>query len=322
MASQDRWRQDEREQRYRSGDPSNRNQSSDWGRDFGRDRDWERDEDRYRDQDRSRDFGGVDPERRLWGSGSDRNCDESRGGMGNRDRGYGSDYGRRGDEWGRQDTSRAIGAGSDSIRRQGYGQGDRDYRGSGSGYGFGDQDRNRDWQQRGGEERSFWDRATDEVSSWFGDRDAERRREEDHRGRGPKGYKRSDDRIRDDLNDRLADDRFIDASDIEVMVAAGEVTLTGTVANREMRRQAEDLAERISGVTYVQNNLRVSRGGSSTDPAASTLSSSASGTGTMGGSTSVGGTPGSIGTVGTGGTPATNGGTTGSSATSERTRGL
>ena len=41
-------------------------------------------------------------------------------------------------------------------------------------------------------ERGFIERATDEVSSWLGDREAERRREQDYRGRGPKGYKRSD----------------------------------------------------------------------------------------------------------------------------------
>jgi hypothetical protein len=42
-------------------------------------------------------------------------------------------------------------------------------------------DRSR-WQQRGGEhgdDRGFWDRASDEVASWFGDEDAERRRRED-----------------------------------------------------------------------------------------------------------------------------------------------
>jgi hypothetical protein len=49
--------------------------------------------------------------------------------------------------------------------------------------------------------RGWWDRTSDEVSSWFGDEDAEQRRQRDafergHRGRGPKGYVRSDERIR------------------------------------------------------------------------------------------------------------------------------
>ncbi len=104
------------------------------------------------------------------------------------------------------------------------------------------------------------------MSSWFGDQDARHRREWDerradlqaeHRGRGPKGYKRSDGRIEDDVNDRLTDDPYLDASDVAVSVKDGEVTLAGTITRREDKRRAEDLAERVSGVTHVQNNLRV-----------------------------------------------------------------
>jgi osmotically-inducible protein OsmY len=80
-----------------------------------------------------------------------------------------------------------------------------------------------------------------------------------HRGRGPKGYRRSDDRIREDVSDRLADDSWLDASDIEVRVENGEVTLTGFVASREDKRRAETLAEDVSAVDNVQNNLRVRR---------------------------------------------------------------
>jgi len=78
-----------------------------------------------------------------------------------------------------------------------------------------------------------------------------------HRGRGPKGYIRSDERIHEDVCERLTEDRFIDASDVEVAVKDGEVTLSGTVASRGLKRRAEDLAELASGVRHVQNNLRV-----------------------------------------------------------------
>ena len=108
-----------------------------------------------------------------------------------------------------------------------------------------------------GEERGWFERAGDEVSSWFGDEDAERRREQDHRGRGPTGYTRSDERIREDVNDRLTDDWRVDASKIQTTVSKGEVTLEGTVPNREQKRRAEDCVEDISGVKHVQNNLRV-----------------------------------------------------------------
>jgi hypothetical protein len=113
------------------------------------------------------------------------------------------------------------------------------------------------------EDRGFLDRAGDEVRSWFGDDDAERRRDRDmreagqHRGRGPKGYQRSDARIMEDVNDRLTEDPHIDASEIEVTVASREVTLTGTVNSRFEKRHAEDLAESVSGVAHVQNNLRI-----------------------------------------------------------------
>ena len=58
-----------------------------------------------------------------------------------------------------------------------------------------------------------------------------------HRGRGPRGYKRSDARIADDINDRLTDDRYIDATEIQVEVKDGEVTLTGNVDSRAARRR-------------------------------------------------------------------------------------
>jgi osmotically-inducible protein OsmY len=109
-----------------------------------------------------------------------------------------------------------------------------------------------------GEGRSFWDRTRDELATWFGDRGAEQRRRSDgeHRGKGPRNYRRADERISDDVHDRLTDDPYLDATDIEVQVRDAEVTLSGRVRTRDDRRRAEDLAERVSGVTHVQNNLR------------------------------------------------------------------
>ena len=79
-------------------------------------------------------------------------------------------------------------------------------------------------------------------------------------GRGPKGYHRSDDRIREEVSEELYRHPEIDASEIEVQVQNGEVTLTGKVEDRHQKRLAEDLAERISGVTDVHNQLKVDRG--------------------------------------------------------------
>ncbi|KAA2237004.1 BON domain-containing protein [Salinarimonas soli] len=77
------------------------------------------------------------------------------------------------------------------------------------------------------------------------------------RGRGPKGYQRSDERIREDVSERLTEDPHVDASDIEVSVQSREITLSGHVASRPEKRRAEDIAEAVSGVAHVQNNLRV-----------------------------------------------------------------
>jgi osmotically-inducible protein OsmY len=118
-------------------------------------------------------------------------------------------------------------------------------------------------------ERSWWDRTKDEVSSWFGDDNAERRRERDrrldHKGKGPRNYKRSDERIKEDINDRLSDDPFVDASEIDVTANEGDVTLTGTVNERSDKRRAEDIAEAVSGVKNVENRLRVGQHSESTD---------------------------------------------------------
>lgn len=126
-----------------------------------------------------------------------------------------------------------------------------------AGGGYGEDYREHGYGRGGGDHRGFLDKAGDEIASWFGDEDAARRREQDHRGRGPKNYVRSDERIRDDANDRLTEDRRIDAGDVTVSVENGEVTINGTVPDRASKRRAEDLIEDISGVKHVQNNLSV-----------------------------------------------------------------
>lgn len=83
-----------------------------------------------------------------------------------------------------------------------------------------------------------------------------------HSGRGPKGYQRSDDRIREDVCETLTHHGEIDASEIEIDVRAGEVTLRGTVEDRWQKRLAEDVIESISGVKDVRNEIRVNRSGS------------------------------------------------------------
>lgn len=79
-------------------------------------------------------------------------------------------------------------------------------------------------------------------------------------GRGPRNWQRSDERIKEDINERLTEHPDIDASDIEVEVVAGEVTLRGKVDDRHAKRLAEDIAEGVFGVRDVRNEIKVSRG--------------------------------------------------------------
>ena len=91
---------------------------------------------------------------------------------------------------------------------------------------------------------------------------------ESYRGRGPKGYARSDARIQEEVCERLTDDHRVDASDVTIATKDGVVTLEGTVPRRWMKHCAEDVAESCGGVTDVVNRLSVRRdqGGGASAP--------------------------------------------------------
>lgn len=78
-----------------------------------------------------------------------------------------------------------------------------------------------------------------------------------YRGRGPRNYARSDERITEDLNERLTDNDMLDASDISVQVVDGVATLSGSVASRWMRHLAEDIADSCGGVKDIRNEITV-----------------------------------------------------------------
>lgn len=238
---------------WRTSDPASewRRDRGDYGRGYETRDEW------------SREGGGGEGAARESDRGYGRDLGRGAYGRENWGRGYGGDFGRRaisggvpGGAWGfdeswRRDPGRDRGWEGTGYDRPGYNRDyDRDRAGERGGYG--DDRRN---------QRGWWDRASDEVSSWLGDDDAERRRQDDgrgyHRGRGPRGYTRSDERIREDVSDRLTDNPILDAGEIEVMVTDGEVTLSGSVDSRYSKRLAEDISHEVSGVKHVQNNLRV-----------------------------------------------------------------
>ena len=150
----------------------------------------------------------------------------------------------------------------------------RTYSGGTGGYdyerGYGDGGRNEEgFEARAREAGDFFRRTGRKVANWFSDVAGEgsemgRHEARGARGLGPKGYKRSDDRISDEVHQRLTDDPWLDASEIDATVANGEVTLSGNVESREAKHRAEHLIEDLSGVTHVQNNLRVRSYGNET----------------------------------------------------------
>ncbi|MFO1350049.1 MAG: BON domain-containing protein [Gammaproteobacteria bacterium] len=79
--------------------------------------------------------------------------------------------------------------------------------------------------------------------------------------RGPKGYKRSDERLKEDISERLMQSHHIDPSEVSIEVKDGKVTLEGTVTERHMKHAIEDLVEACPGVQDVDNRVRVQRAG-------------------------------------------------------------
>jgi osmotically-inducible protein OsmY len=141
-----------------------------------------------------------------------------------------------------------FGAGYGDYEERNLGHGAYD-----SGYGPG---RARD------DDRDWMDKTGDEVASWFGDDDAERRRDWDHArererrghsGRGPRAVASDDERVRDAVCRRMRDDEDLDASEIRVRVRDGEVWLDGLVDEDDDLLRADRCARRTRGVVSVRN---------------------------------------------------------------------
>lgn len=87
-------------------------------------------------------------------------------------------------------------------------------------------------------------------------RDSQQR---DFRGKGPKGFRRSDARTREIICEHLTEHPHIDASEIEVEVSEGEVRLSGCVGDRRTKYAVEELVEHCAGAADIDNQLRVQR---------------------------------------------------------------
>lgn len=81
----------------------------------------------------------------------------------------------------------------------------------------------------------------------------------DYRGVGPKGYRRSDERLHEEICERICIDPRVDASGFEVEVADAVVTLRGAAPDRQTKRLSGAIAASITGVADVMNELRIER---------------------------------------------------------------
>jgi hypothetical protein len=153
-------------------------------------------------------------------------------------------------DWSRPPTyGGTTGYGYSSYGRERDWEGEPTWGGQGPG-GFGTYGREPDWSYRGGD----WAR--------YAGLSSQRNREPGtgpHYGRGPRGYQRADERIREDVCERFAMHSYLDPSDVEIHVQNGEVTLQGTVPDRWAKRTSEEIAEGVWGVKEVHNHLRVAQ---------------------------------------------------------------
>ena len=76
-------------------------------------------------------------------------------------------------------------------------------------------------------------------------------------GKGPKGYKRSDERIHEEVCEALYRNQIVDASNIEVKVDKGVVILSGTVASRYAKREVGNCIENLSGIVDIRNEIHL-----------------------------------------------------------------
>lgn len=220
------------------------NRGGDYGRDYGRE--WNEDD---------RERGGFDEQSLDEGRFQQYGHGTGRAGGGNREGRFGQrqsenqsySTGRFGSEQGWYGGQSGYGDATGYGRQQGFG-GQRGSQERFGRQGGGGQSSSRQFDQGGYGENRTGDRNFGGIFP-----------QESHSGKGPQGYRRSDERIREDICDCLTDHPEIDPSNIEVKVENCSVTLSGTVDNRAAKRLAEDIAEGVGGVQDVRNEIRVQR---------------------------------------------------------------
>lgn len=101
-------------------------------------------------------------------------------------------------------------------------------------------------------------------NTWFNERNYDKQLK--FVGKGPKGYRRSDDRIYEEVCESLMKSHDVDASDIGVKVENGTVYLEGTVDSRKTKIFVEYLIEDLPGIEDIKNELKIDKNFSTNGP--------------------------------------------------------
>ena len=263
--------------RYRSSEYGRNYGEGERSRSAGNEGSW-----RGRERDYGRSLGGRDYERydeeENFGTGYT---------AGGRERNrYGTSYGPTERTQGRSGGQRFGPSLRDANPSQGFGfapdydEGTQRYGQGGSSYDEASQRGPGTWREsqrygqggRGGAQADGWTAEPDEMrwgrqqglygSSEYGGYISSQRSQsgyQSHIGKGPKNWQRSDERIREEVCEALARHPEIDATEVDIRVQSGEVTLTGIVTDRRAKRVAEDVAEDVFGVKDVTNQIKVDK---------------------------------------------------------------
>lgn len=169
-----------------------------------------------------------------------------------------------------RESSRDAGRNSSSSNYLSERDDDRGFSRAGRGWGNGSRnssefERSDRMSHSRGFERDQFDRDMDLQDSSRADYSGYRSEDRGHFGKGPQGYRRSDERIKEEVCEALYRSYEVDASNIDVSVKDGCVILKGSVESRDAKRVAESCVEDLSGVNDVQNELKVNREGGLSD---------------------------------------------------------
>jgi osmotically-inducible protein OsmY len=172
---------------------------------------------------------------------------------------FGSNENHGSRDFGRNPASR-----QGAYRGDDFNRGRGGYHGSGSEYGESQRYGSRGSMQTPYGEQGHSTRGFEHGRSWSnmqsgqsGQMGQSGQWQQSHRGRGPKGYERSDERLKEMICERLTDDPNIDASEVTIEIDNKVVKLTGTVEDRRIKYMIEDAIEQIGGVRDIDNQLRV-----------------------------------------------------------------